>query len=108
LDFPLTQCTTIYPFVSGSFSFREPRPVRLFPPPETGEGEGGGEDQRCVQAVLLPPFQPFPATASAEGRLIKGGPSPARGEGVKGPGQRGEHREMNGPAFCLYEMPILW
>ena len=24
---------------------------------------------------------PFPATASAEGRLIKGGPSPARGEG---------------------------
>jgi hypothetical protein len=46
-----------------------------------------------------PPSQPFPASASAEGRLIKGGPfpasvtaegrqlngapSPARGEGVK-------------------------
>jgi|RhiMetdeSRZDD1v2_1073273.scaffolds.fasta_scaffold46240_7 hypothetical protein len=28
---------------------------------------------------------PFPATASAEGRLIKGGPSPARGEGEKYP-----------------------
>src|SRR5206468_12964403 len=60
-----------------------------------------------------PPFQPFPATASAEGRLIKGGPfpasataerpqfngaaSPARGEGVEDPGRRGENRELNGP-----------
>jgi len=30
-----------------------------------------------------PSSPPFPATASAEGRLIKGGPSPARGEGAK-------------------------
>jgi hypothetical protein len=34
-----------------------------------------------------PPFsplsQPFPATASAEGRQFNGAPSPARGEGAK-------------------------
>jgi len=34
----------------------------------------------CVGAG---PAGPFPATASAEGRLIKGGPSPTRGEGAK-------------------------
>jgi hypothetical protein len=30
-----------------------------------------------------PPSQPFPATASAEGRQFNGAPSPARGEGAK-------------------------
>ena len=59
-------------------------PVRLFPPPETGEGEGGGEGRWCAQAVLLPQSQPFPATASAEGRQFNGAPSPARGEGARG------------------------
>src|SRR5712691_544840 len=40
--------------------FSGPAPVSLFPPPETGEGEGGGEDQWRTQAVLLPPIPPFP------------------------------------------------
>src|SRR5712692_11977094 len=40
--------------------FSGPAPVSLFPPPETGEGEGGGEDQWRTQAVLLPPIPTFP------------------------------------------------
>src|SRR5712691_13037 len=32
----------------------------LFPPPETGEGEGGGEGWWSAQAVLLPPIPTFP------------------------------------------------
>ena len=44
----------------------------------------------------FPPSQPFPATASAEGRQFNGAPSPARGEGVKGSGRRGENRELHG------------
>src|SRR2546427_8608911 len=43
----------------------------------------GGEVRRgsWSPSLPLPPSQPFPATAWAEGRLIKGGPPPARGEG---------------------------
>jgi hypothetical protein len=48
-----------------------------------GEGMGGGEAlwQSTRQATPFPPSPPFPATVSAEGRIIKGGPSPTRGEG---------------------------
>ncbi len=46
------------------------------------QGEGGGEGRWRTQAMLLPP----PSR-----------PSPARGEGVEGPGRRGENRELNGP-----------
>src|SRR5262245_21319631 len=40
----------------------------------------------CIweRSKTIPPCQPFPTTASAEGRLIKGGPSLARGAGAKG------------------------
>ena len=34
--------------------------VRLFPPPETGEGQGGGVDQGRAYAMLLPPIPAFP------------------------------------------------
>ena len=90
------------------------------PSPLTGEGEGGGEGQWRTQARLLPPSLPFPATASAEGRLMKGGPfpasataerpqfngaaSPARGEGVEGSGRRGGNREPHGPR----SVPLPW
>ena len=81
-------------------------PVSLFPPPLTGEGEGGGEGRWHPPTILLFPSQPFPATASAEGRqfngapfpasataegrLIKGGPSPARGKESKAQGGEGK------------------
>src|SRR5437588_41765 len=44
-----------------------------------GEGRGGGEVRRgsWSPSLPLPPSRPFPATASAEGRLMKGGPFPA-------------------------------
>ena len=37
---------------------------------------------------------PFPATASAEGRLIKGGPSPARGKEQNSSGMRLSYRPL--------------
>ncbi len=40
--------------------FSGPVPVSLFPPPETGEGEGGGEGWWNAQAVLLPPHPTLP------------------------------------------------
>ena len=40
--------------------FSGPAPVSLFPPPETGEGKGGGEDRWSAQTVLLPPIPTFP------------------------------------------------
>ncbi len=52
--------------------FSGPAPVRLFPPPETGEGEGGGEGRWRAQAVLLPPIPTFLR----------------QGEGAEGPGIR--------------------
>ncbi len=40
--------------------FLGPASVSLFPPPETGEGEGGGEGWWRAHAVLLPPIPTFP------------------------------------------------
>src|SRR5437867_1133896 len=40
--------------------FSRPAPVSLFPPPETGEGQGGGEGRWRAQTVLLPPIPTFP------------------------------------------------
>src|SRR5437870_13079772 len=76
--------------------------MAYIPSPWTGEGQGGGENALQPPPMLplrLPPSPPSPATASAEGRLIKGGPfpasataerpqfngaaSPARGEGAR-------------------------
>ena len=55
-----------------------------FPPPGRGRARVGVKG-RCRARVdaprLSPPSQPFPATASAEGRQFNGAPSPARGEG---------------------------
>jgi len=78
----------------------------------------GAKTSDVSKPCFSPPSQPFPATASAEGLLIQGGPfpasataegrqlngapSPAREEGVKGPGQRGEKREMHGPGHGAY------
>ena len=61
-----------------------------------GEGRVGVKAGGVPQAMLLPPSQPFPATASAEGGQFNGPPSPARGEGVEGPEKCGKNRELNG------------
>ena len=99
------------------------------------EGEGGGE--RVAQGMgrcssPAPPSQPFPATASAEGRQFNGAPSPARGEGEQEdihfekssyvpsmPSRWGEppchgqmtrnsvppdHQRQNGPSRFMYRM----
>src|SRR5262249_19071293 len=42
--------------IAGSCRFSGSAAVSLFPPPETGEGEGGGEGWWPDQAVLLPPI----------------------------------------------------
>src|SRR5262249_8125675 len=60
--------------------WQDPVRVSLFPPPRLSPLSQPWRD--CVGAG---PSGPFPATASAEGRLIKGGPSPTRGEGVEAP-----------------------
>src|SRR6266446_3828738 len=47
--------------ISGRvIQFSGPAPVSLFPPPEMGEGEGGGAGRWRAQAVLLPPIPTFP------------------------------------------------
>src|SRR5437870_12033214 len=54
--------------------------MAYIPSPWTGEGQGGGENALQPPPMLplrLPPSPPFPATASAEGRRMKGGPFPA-------------------------------
>jgi|SoiMethySBSTD1v2_1073268.scaffolds.fasta_scaffold598126_2 hypothetical protein len=55
---------------------------------------------------------PFPSSCCAphphrsprlrrrRGRQFNGAPSPARGEGVEGPGRRGENRALSGPAVA--------
>ena len=58
-------------------------PVCLFPPPEKGRARVGVQTGG-VPRPRFPPSQPFPATASAEGRQFNGAPSPTRGEGVEG------------------------
>ena len=52
--------------------FSGPAPVSLFPPPETGEGEGGGEGWWRAHAVLLPPHPNLPPPGG-KGSKAQGG-----------------------------------
>ncbi len=52
--------------------FSGPAPVRLFPPPETGEGQGGGEGRWQAQAVHLPPHPNLPPPGG-KGSKAQGG-----------------------------------
>jgi len=42
--------------------FSAPSPVGFLPPPETGEGWGGGEELGSPHTLLLPPIPAFPRT----------------------------------------------
>jgi hypothetical protein len=54
--------------------------VSLYPPPETGEGKGGGEGRWSAQTVLSPHPHLLPT-----------------GEGIEDLGRRRENRELHGP-----------
>src|SRR5712691_4848202 len=59
--FTLTVIVNFLLYVSSRvIQFLGPAPVSRFPPPETGEGEGGGEGRWRAQTVLLPPIPTFP------------------------------------------------
>src|SRR5712691_8246633 len=63
--------------------FSGPAPVSLFPPPRRGRARVGVKAGGVPRPCFSPPSRP----------------SPARGEGVEGPGRRGENRELNGPSL---------
>src|SRR5713101_4003673 len=58
--------------VSRVIQFLGPTSVSLFPPPETGEGEGGGEGWWRAHAVLLPPHPNLPPPGG-KGSQARGG-----------------------------------